>query len=235
MLRFLDQAKEVLERAIDAGLADVDFSRFYSEAGPDLLDRFRAYALQPPDVPLAYTTARAILRARRIGILLLAPSGQVEFACVQARRLLDRYFPETPFDGRTLPEPLARWAETLLRAGSDAPPATVRQPFVRDGGSWRLVVRMFAVPELPGWYAMRLREVRSEVTKESLEGLGLSPREAEILAFVAQGKTNREIGRLLELSPRTVQTHLAHIFKKVGLETRSAAAIWAFRVANRSE
>ncbi len=52
----------------------------------------------------------------------------------------------------------------------------------------------------------------------------LTQREAEVLVWLAQGKTNREIGQILELSPRTVNKHLEQIFKKVGVENRTTAA-----------
>jgi FixJ family two-component response regulator len=44
----------------------------------------------------------------------------------------------------------------------------------------------------------------------------LSPREREVLGFIVAGLTNKEIGRALNLSPRTVETHRAHLFAKLG-------------------
>jgi DNA-binding CsgD family transcriptional regulator len=61
---------------------------------------------------------------------------------------------------------------------------------------------------------------------------GLSPREAQVLGWVAQGKTNKEIGVILELSPRTVQKHLEHIYRKIYVESRTAAAAKAYEVAS---
>lgn len=55
----------------------------------------------------------------------------------------------------------------------------------------------------------------------------LSEREREILALVAKGMTNREIAEALYLSPLTVRTHLEHIFVKLGVRTRTAAAAFA--------
>lgn len=51
----------------------------------------------------------------------------------------------------------------------------------------------------------------------------LTRREAEILRWVARGKTNREIAALLFVSPHTVRTHLEHAFEKLGVHTRAAA------------
>lgn len=55
--------------------------------------------------------------------------------------------------------------------------------------------------------------------------LGLTRRETEVLTWVSDGKTNTEIGAILGTSPRTVQKHLEHIFEKLGVETRTAAAM----------
>lgn len=60
-----------------------------------------------------------------------------------------------------------------------------------------------------------------------LEELSLTPREAEVLAWVAQGKSNNTIGMILGISPRTVQKHLERTFHKLGVESRTAAAAQA--------
>ncbi len=51
----------------------------------------------------------------------------------------------------------------------------------------------------------------------------LTPRETEVLSWLAKGKTNRDIAEILGMSHRTVNKHLEHIFEKLGVETRSAA------------
>ncbi len=50
----------------------------------------------------------------------------------------------------------------------------------------------------------------------------LTPQERQIAALAAEGRTNREIGALLFLSPRTIETHLGRVFKKLGISDRSA-------------
>ena len=55
----------------------------------------------------------------------------------------------------------------------------------------------------------------------------LTPRETEVLSWLAKGKTNRDIADILGMSPRTVNKHLEHIFEKLGVETRAAAAALA--------
>lgn len=57
----------------------------------------------------------------------------------------------------------------------------------------------------------------------------LTPREAELLSLLTEGLSNRELGQRLFISEATVKTHLAHIYAKLGVETRSAAIATAIR------
>jgi DNA-binding CsgD family transcriptional regulator len=56
---------------------------------------------------------------------------------------------------------------------------------------------------------------------------GLSPREIEIAAEVAQGRSNKEIARALGISTHTVSTHLRRAFRKLGVATRTAFVVAA--------
>lgn len=66
-----------------------------------------------------------------------------------------------------------------------------------------------------------------------LEALGPSPREAEILNWVAQGKSNADIAIILDISVATVKKHLVHIYEKLGVESRHAATLRALEVLSR--
>jgi DNA-binding CsgD family transcriptional regulator len=63
-----------------------------------------------------------------------------------------------------------------------------------------------------------------------LEGLGLTPREAEVLLWVAQGKSNGDIAIILGCAENTVKVHLARVFEKLGFENRNAATVRALEV-----
>ena len=58
--------------------------------------------------------------------------------------------------------------------------------------------------------------------------LGLTPREEEVIHWVAQGKTNGEIGRILEISQRTVSKHLENINRKIGTKSKTEAVVHFF-------
>jgi DNA-binding NarL/FixJ family response regulator len=63
--------------------------------------------------------------------------------------------------------------------------------------------------------------------------LALTGRESEVLLWLSRGKSNREIGAILTISPRTVNKHLEQIFVKLGVENRSAAVARAVRALSR--
>jgi DNA-binding CsgD family transcriptional regulator len=57
----------------------------------------------------------------------------------------------------------------------------------------------------------------------------LTGREAEVLLWIARGKSNRDIGDILGLSPRTVNKHLEQVYSKLGVENRASAAVMALK------
>jgi DNA-binding CsgD family transcriptional regulator len=128
-------------------------------------------------------------------VLLLAPGGaHVEFASPAARRLLDEFFGEQP-NGQT-PRALFDWVES----GSDA--------FVCRRGRDRLTVS---------------RSDGMLLLEPARDGLGLTSRERDVLAWVARGKTNSEVAEILWVTPSTVRKHLENIYAKLGVHTRTAA------------
>ena len=68
------------------------------------------------------------------------------------------------------------------------------------------------------------------LTQPRLQTLGLTKREAEVMAWVSQGKSNSDIATILESSPRTVAKHIEHIFEKLNVESRTAAVAEARRL-----
>src|SRR5436190_1134668 len=60
--------------------------------------------------------------------------------------------------------------------------------------------------------------------------LGLTGREADVLLWVAQGKSNGDVAIILEMSEKTVKQHLGSVFQKIGVESRTAATVRALEV-----
>lgn len=65
----------------------------------------------------------------------------------------------------------------------------------------------------------------AECEAASLGSLGLTKREQEVLLWVAEGKTNAEVGQILGIRPGTVRIHLEHIYPKLGVENRHGATL----------
>jgi DNA-binding CsgD family transcriptional regulator len=113
---------------------------------------------------------------------------------------------------------MKRQAVRIGRGQSFAEPPV---PLVVESEDTRLIIRL--VPDAPNDLLI-LEEERTKVDYAALLRLGLTPREAEVLHWVGEGKTNPEIGAILRTRPRTVAKHLEKIFAKLGVETRGAAA-----------
>jgi CheY-like chemotaxis protein len=135
--------------------------------------------------------------------------------------------------GPVLSEPLLDWLQAQAVLAVGGLPDALGHPRVlaRDG---RRV--SFALHEATGedeWLVV-LTESNDRATIQAL-GLAfrLTTREAEVLHWVVQGKTNRDIGDILGTSPRTVHKHLEHVFAKLGVETRTAAAAMALGKVRR--
>lgn len=135
-----------------------------------------------------------------------------------ARRLLQEYF--TIADER-VPSDLLQWLSRTARAkdaGEEGLPLNITR------GAKRLTFVALYPSGEDEWLVL-LREESETVHIEALKhAFKLTPRESEVLYWVSKGKTNREIGDILGASPRTVNKHLEHVFTKLGVETRTAAA-----------
>jgi DNA-binding CsgD family transcriptional regulator len=188
-----------------------------------------------PHLWQAYVSAETVSRLEaRIGrVQEAAGSGDQELVVVadgpstftataRGRRWLSTYFGGSTRQCDRLPEAVRRWMvrETGRLALDDDMPAA-RQPLVAHRDGHQLEIRLAGQTEET---ILLLRERSTGVRAEELAALGLSRRETDVLAWVAQGKTNPEIGSILGMSGRTVGKHLERIYQKLGVETRTAAA-----------
>lgn len=139
-----------------------------------------------------------------------------------ARRLMHDYFGAAPAQ---IPEQVLEWlrAESSLAANGREPrPLPISRP--ADGGTRQLV---FALQQRTGDddLLIVMREVSDAAVVDAMvQAFRLTLREAEVLYWVAKGKTNRDIGDILGSSPATVKKHLERVYVKLGVETRTAAA-----------
>jgi DNA-binding response OmpR family regulator/DNA-binding CsgD family transcriptional regulator len=107
--------------------------------------------------------------------------------------------------------------------------ATTQPRAVLDIGTRRLEIAVLSAIG-PNEWLFRLTETALGVEEEVLQKtLSISERESEVLLWVSRGKSNREIGQILTISPRTVDKHLEQIFSKLGVANRASAAARAVR------
>ena len=115
----------------------------------------------------------------------------------------------------------------------------------RDGPSGRRLApcppaRASASAPSPSWPRSRpcrdgpdsawMPRSRQSWTGQTIDHLGLTPREAEVLALVAAGQTNRQIGERLYVSEKTASVHVSNILRKLGVSSRVDAAAIAQRL-----
>ncbi|KQU76886.1 MULTISPECIES: response regulator transcription factor [unclassified Rhizobacter] len=159
--------------------------------------------------------ARAVRLAREAvdvgghGVLVLDARGRVAWRSPQAAAWLREFHP----DG--LPPAWAGDGPLEHRSAAvDGRVLAVRHAGAVGLGECMLLLRVQAA---------------SDALPTRLSTASLTPRETEVLSWIAKGKTNRDVGEILGMSPRTVNKHLEHVFEKLGVETRAAAAALASR------
>ncbi|HEX7213380.1 MAG TPA: helix-turn-helix transcriptional regulator [Methylomirabilota bacterium] len=198
----------------------------FSERDRLLLNVLRPHLLQAYRNAEAVTLLQAAPDGNRtsLGIVLVGPSVRVTQVNDAAQRLIEAYFGR--LGGARLPDELERWVrhqKTLFTdPSSDAP--SVRAPLVARRDGQCLTVRLLVGPTQD---LLLLEEHRTAPSSQGLMALGLTQREGEVLTWVAQGKSNEEVARILDLSQRTVEKHLEKIYQKLGVENRTAAAMRA--------
>ena len=155
-------------------------------------------------------------------ITVRVSDGRLMWQTPLARDLLLRYCgtsaPQTP-------EALCQW----LRRHVSENEALVEPPRLSmELGPKRLTFRLhqqIGDSEGGGDWLIIMREVSDESVIDAIAvSFKLTPREAEVLYWVVKGKINRDIGDIVGSSPMTVKKHLEHVFAKLGVETRTAAA-----------
>ena len=163
------------------------------------------------------------------GRFLLAASqaGRVLWCTPQAGKLLSAAFRSFNTDNYVLPLAAQTWLQQCAGAGTPTILPSIDLATGVASNSLRLIyVGQIGADE----YLLRLLE--GEVASEEAllrQRLSVTEREAEVLLWIARGKSNRDIAEILDLSPRTVNKHLQQIYSKLGVENRASAATLAVR------
>ena len=167
----------------------------------------------------AIRQARVALDVAGHAVLVVGGGGEILWRSDRAEQWISEFFRLSNI--RYLPSTVLSW---LGQAEGQS-----RQPFEMARGDRLITIQ--AVGSVGLDEQVLLLDVRHNAAGKNNAALltSLTARETEVLYWLALGKTNRDIGAILEMSPRTVNKHLEHIYEKLGVETRVAAAAKAPR------
>jgi DNA-binding CsgD family transcriptional regulator len=197
----------------------------------------RVLDLLAPHLAAVYRNAEAVgelqtqlaalhhgLEANGRAAILLGPGRRIRQMSARARDLLTSHFRWS--DRSALPAPVDGW---LRRQGLtvDASVAPLR-PLVVERDGRRLTIQILRDRRGP---FLLLSERKLRIGPADIVSLGLSPRETEVLAWLAHGKSNAEIAGILGLSPATIKHCLERVYGKLDVGTRAAATAVAVAAA----
>lgn len=152
--------------------------------------------------------AREAVDVAGLGTVVLDSRGRIAWRSPQAMRWLETAF------GQLGNQKAQAWLQVAHQHKEISTPMPDHSRLVaRHMGQSGLSESMLLLHALPVQAASAARQ----------PDVPLTPRETEVLSWLAKGKTNRDIADILGMSHRTVNKHLEHIFEKLGVETRSAA------------
>jgi DNA-binding CsgD family transcriptional regulator/tetratricopeptide (TPR) repeat protein len=200
-----------------------------------LLDRIRS-VISAPDVVLTPALAAGALTAEAEWSRVDGPSDPERWASsAEAWEALSHPWPSA----------YARWRQAEALLSARAPRGAAREALAQawtlasTHGAALLVTEIQALarrarielppPGLPPDQAAAGRDDRPRHRASATDELSLTPREREVLALIAEGRTDRQIAEALFISPRTVAMHVSSILTKLGVTNRGGAAAVAHR------
>lgn len=219
---FLTAVNELDEkvRALDAGAVDYVTKPIQT---PEVLARVRTHLriarLQrelADELEMRREAEEQLRDSLDQALVVVNPEGRILFATRLAQTLLTRSFPSA-LPGN-LPAELRSLANDRTAKPGQVAPGLSARPLTGGPGE-PLVIEL---------------QAQTSLGPNALLSLGLTPREAEVLFWLSEGKTNAEIGLILNSARRTVEKHVEHILEKLGVENRAAAIRSALAVLKRA-
>ncbi len=167
--------------------------------------------------------AQKTLDAMRQHVFCINQSGRIIWATPEAQILLNQYSQQENTTTSHVHECLSSW----LSSGKEGHDLVLP---TQNHHELMLTVHYFKQSE-EDEYLLKIQSPNVSIDPSSLEdSLKITYREAEVLLWVAHGKTNREIAEILAMSPRTVNKHLEQMYPKIGANNRTTAASIAIQM-----
>ncbi len=167
--------------------------------------------------------ARGALDAFGQAAIAITPqNGKIVWQTPLARQWIQSYFfAENELSDFVTPTPVFNWITAAYQAnvsGKTLQPLTIIQ------STKRLSFSPADISSDEQWVIVLREESDAAQIEALMLTFKLTKRESEVLYWAIKGKTSRDIGDILSSSPRTINKHLEHVFVKLGVETRTAAA-----------
>ncbi len=170
------------------------------------------------------------------GLVVVDANGEIVWVDDSTRRVIngglqDLVFPLTR-DGRLVLDGFLSVVEVTIN-GRRQNLCVLQQTADRRETSSDFIAAIEAALSDNGWFTRTIiekvkawRQSRQPTTRASDLDM-LTDREREILALICEGRSDAEMSRVLQLSQNTVRNHVASLYRKIGVNRRSAAIIWA--------
>lgn len=161
------------------------------------------------------TVAETEGRSPRHDLIIASADGEIMEGDKAAYRFFGTLTRPPGGEHYMLPQLLRQWLERVARPEGAAAPLEIHD------GDRRITVSLSSCKE--GRFFIALREDSMKSAIERLQGLGLTEREAEVMHWVIEGRSNPEISKILNVTIHTVNRHLEHIFCKLSVDNRQQA------------
>jgi DNA-binding CsgD family transcriptional regulator len=169
--------------------------------------------------PVHHGVRELLENALEQALLIANTRGEVFFATRQTRVILQAFFAQMSDDH--IPNEIRTW----LIKGDTSKPLVLRHP--KKG---EIEIHNFSLSPLENLSLMRIDHRLARQGPKALLALGLTAREAEVLFWITEGKTNPEIAIILDSCPGTVKKHAGNLYAKLGVPTRTSAARCALSI-----
>jgi DNA-binding CsgD family transcriptional regulator len=194
----------------------------FSRRDCDVLDLLRPHIVQARNNLLTLTRNRWQIERDNWGYVTLRRNDSIAFVSIEGERLLRKFFPDYGKHFVRLPDPLLRWLRHVREVLQSDCPTSFPELFVAQSATSHFTARFLF--EGNGVTRLILSESVLIDPKQLQSAWQLTQREAEVLQWMVEAKSNADIAQITNTSPRTVEKHVERILHKLQVENRTAAA-----------
>jgi DNA-binding CsgD family transcriptional regulator/PAS domain-containing protein len=214
-------AEQLPKLAVSLNRATTDFT----EEERSLLNLLRPHLIQAYRESRLFSYLNQAAGISNDGFIVVDQAWRIRYGNGRGLRLLKDFFGEEPVD--VLPVRISAWLREKTRWRSDT---ELPVPDLTVGSDHRSLTIQTVANSEGTEYRLLLRETVHRLDPRPLQSLGLTSREAEVLLWLSQGKSNSEIAIILTTKVRTIAKHLERVFAKLMVENRTAAAYAAMEL-----